>query len=66
MKVVLTSDVTDLETVLALRKQLTEAGLDAGADTIGWHLQHHHRVTVSRARPRSGLPTHRKTTRTHP
>jgi hypothetical protein len=31
-----------------LRKQLTDACLDAGADTIGWHLQHHHQVTVSR------------------
>ena len=27
---------------LRLRKQLTDAGLDAGADTIGWHLSHHH------------------------
>ncbi len=39
--------VVDL--VLALRKQLVESGLDAGADTIGWHLQHHHAVTLSRA-----------------
>ncbi|QSR30275.1 IS481 family transposase [Nocardioides sp. S5] len=39
--------VVDL--VLALRKHLVESGLDAGADTIGWHLQHHHAVTVSRA-----------------
>jgi transposase InsO family protein len=38
-----------VELVLRLRKELTEAGLDAGADTIGWHLQHHHQVTVSRA-----------------
>jgi transposase InsO family protein len=38
-----------VELVLALRKQLTEAGLDAGADTIGWHLLHHHDVRVSRA-----------------
>lgn len=38
---------TDL--VLGLRKQLTEAGLDAGADTIGWHLTHHHRITLARA-----------------
>ena len=29
--------------VLSLRKELSEAGLDAGADTIGWHLTHHHR-----------------------
>ncbi len=38
-----------VELVLALRKQLTEQGLDAGADTIGWHLEHHHATVVSRA-----------------
>jgi transposase InsO family protein len=38
-----------VELVLLVRKQLTEAGLDAGADTIGWHLTHHHRITLSRA-----------------
>jgi transposase InsO family protein len=38
-----------IELVLRLRKQLDDAGLDAGADTIGWHLSHHHQVTVSRA-----------------
>src|SRR6476469_2935832 len=38
-----------VELVLRLRKQLTEAGLDAGADTLGWHLAHHHHTTVSRA-----------------
>lgn len=38
-----------VELVLRLRKQLTEAGLDAGADTIGWHLTHHHATTLSRA-----------------
>src|SRR3954451_21509902 len=27
-----------VEQVLRLRKQLCESGLDAGADTIGWHL----------------------------
>jgi transposase len=27
-----------VELVLRLRKQLTESGLDAGADTIAWHL----------------------------
>jgi transposase InsO family protein len=37
------------ELVVRLRRQLTEAGLDAGADTIGWHLTHHHQVTLSRA-----------------
>ena len=38
-----------VELVLRLRKELTEAGLDAGADTIGWHLTHHHATTLSRA-----------------
>jgi transposase InsO family protein len=38
-----------VDRVLLLRKQLAEAGLDAGAETIGWHLQHHHQVTLSRA-----------------
>jgi len=38
-----------VELVLRLRKQLAEAGLDAGADTIGWHLTHRHDLTVSRA-----------------
>jgi transposase InsO family protein len=38
-----------VELVLRLRKQLSDAGLDAGSDTIGWHLVHHHGTTVSRA-----------------
>jgi hypothetical protein len=38
-----------VELVLRLRKQLSESGLDAGAETIGWHLMHRHRVTPSRA-----------------
>jgi transposase InsO family protein len=38
-----------VELILRLRKQLSEAGLDAGADTIGWHLTHTHGTTVSRA-----------------
>lgn len=38
-----------VELVLRLRKQLDESGLDAGADTIGWHLTHHHATTLSRA-----------------
>src|SRR5881409_494023 len=41
------ADVVEL--VLRLRKQLAEAGLDAAADTIGWHLAHHHATTLSRA-----------------
>jgi transposase InsO family protein len=35
--------------VLRLRKQLLEAGHDAGADTIAWHLVQHHAITLSRA-----------------
>jgi transposase InsO family protein len=35
--------------VVRLREQLTGSGLDAGADTIGWHLAHHHHLIVSRA-----------------
>jgi transposase InsO family protein len=38
-----------VELVLRLRKELSEAGLDAGADTIAWHLTHHHQTTLSRA-----------------
>jgi transposase InsO family protein len=37
------------ELVLRLRKELAETGLDAGADTIGWHLTHRHQITLSRA-----------------
>jgi transposase InsO family protein len=40
-------EVQDL--VLRLRKQLAEQGLDAGAHTICWHLEHHHQVSVSAA-----------------
>jgi transposase InsO family protein len=43
------TDAATTELVLDLRKQLTETGLDAGADTIGWHLTHHHQTTLSRA-----------------
>jgi transposase InsO family protein len=35
--------------VVQLRRQLTSQGLDAGSDTIGWHLEHHHNIRVSRA-----------------
>jgi transposase InsO family protein len=38
-----------VELVLRLRKQLAEQGLDAGAETIGWHLQHRHDTRLSRA-----------------
>lgn len=38
-----------VELIVRLRKRLAEQGLDAGPDTIVWHLAHHHGVTVSRA-----------------
>lgn len=38
-----------VELILGLRNQLTKRGMDAGAETIAWHLQQHHRIQVSRA-----------------
>jgi transposase InsO family protein len=38
-----------VELVLRLRKELAEQGLDAGAHTICWHLEHHHQVRLSAA-----------------
>ena len=43
------TDANVVELIVRLRKELAEQGLDAGPDTIGWHLAHHHQVTVSRA-----------------
>jgi transposase InsO family protein len=40
-------EVVDL--IVRLRKELAAQGLDAGPDTIVWHLAHHHDETVSRA-----------------
>ena len=37
------------ELILRLRKELLEAGHDAGADTVSWHLAQHHNLTLSRA-----------------
>lgn len=34
--------------ILELRQRLASAGLDAGPETISWHLQHHHHTQVSR------------------
>ena len=44
-----TTPPATVELVVELRRQLTSSGLDAGADTIAWHLQHHHQITLSRA-----------------
>ncbi|HET9896527.1 MAG TPA: integrase core domain-containing protein [Streptosporangiaceae bacterium] len=35
--------------IVRLRKELSGQGLDAGPDTIRWHLEHHHGLTVSAA-----------------
>ncbi|MCT9930438.1 integrase core domain-containing protein, partial [Planotetraspora sp. A-T 1434] len=42
-------DAATVELIVRLRKELSGQGLDAGPDTIAWHLRHHHRQTVSRA-----------------
>jgi transposase InsO family protein len=41
------AEVVDL--IVELRQKLSATGLDAGPDTLVWHLQHHHQTTVSRA-----------------
>jgi transposase InsO family protein len=51
-----------VELILRLRKQLAEAGHDAGPETIAWHLDHDHghrvsRSTISRYLTRHGLVT---------
>jgi transposase InsO family protein len=51
-----------VELIIKLRQQLAEVGLDAGPDTIAWHLEHHHQTkisiaTVSRTLTRQGLVT---------
>ncbi len=38
-----------VELILELREKLTTAGLDAGPETIAWHLAEHHKTLVSRA-----------------
>ena len=48
--------------IIRLRKDLAGQGLDAGPQTIAWHLEHHHQVkvsaaTVSRYLNRAGLVT---------
>jgi transposase InsO family protein len=43
------TDTAVVDLVLRLRKELSEQGLDAGAESIGWHLTHRHQVMVSRA-----------------
>jgi transposase InsO family protein len=47
--------------ILELRDQLVAAGLDAGADTIVWHLATHHQLAVSRATVYRCLRRHGRT-----
>ena len=54
--------------ITELRGKLTSAGLDAGPDTIAWHLAHHHSIrvsvaTISRYLTRLGLVTPQPTKR---
>jgi transposase InsO family protein len=56
----LAPDVVDL--IVGIRNELTDAGLDAGPETIAWHLEHHHghhisRASISRTLTRHGLVT---------
>jgi transposase InsO family protein len=44
-----TTDAATTEMIIELRSRLTAQGLDAGADTILWHLDHHHQIRISRA-----------------
>jgi transposase InsO family protein len=49
-----------VELIIGLRKDLAGQGLDAGPDTIAWHLAHHHQIpvspaTISRYLARAGL-----------
>ena len=40
-------DAVVVELICKLRRQLTATGLDAGPETIRWHLSHHHGIEVS-------------------
>src|SRR6516162_9075337 len=49
-----------VELIVRLRKELAGQGLDAGPQTIAWHLEHHHQTrvspaTISRYLARAGL-----------
>jgi transposase InsO family protein len=38
-----------VELIVKARKELSEQGLDAGPDTIRWHLEHHHGLVIARS-----------------
>jgi transposase InsO family protein len=43
------TSASTVELIVRLRKRLSAQGLDAGPDTIAWHLRQHHQLAVSRA-----------------
>jgi transposase InsO family protein len=49
---------TTVDLIIRRRKELSDQGLDAGPDTIVWHLRHHHAVTVSPATVSRQLTAH--------
>lgn len=44
-----TTPAATVKLIWKLRRQLTGAGLDAGPETIGWHLKQHHQIPLARA-----------------
>jgi transposase InsO family protein len=42
-----TTPTATIELIIELRRQLSAHGLDAGTDTIAWHLKHHHNIRLS-------------------
>ena len=44
-----TLDQPTVGLIIELRQKLAAAGLDAGPETIAWHLEHHQKVAVSRS-----------------
>ena len=51
-------DATTVELIVELRRQLASQGLDAGADTIQWHLKHRHHLEVHPATIHRTLQRH--------
>jgi transposase InsO family protein len=51
-----------IDRIIEVRRQLITRGLDAGPDTVAWHLEHHHHIvvsvsTIARTLTRAGLVT---------
>ena len=56
------TDPATVALIESIREQLAAEGLDAGAETIRWHLEHHHKIrvhpaTIYRHLVRAGLVT---------